>query len=106
MSKFSSVLAEELYAQSLDGFSDNEFGSTSEAPFRHWVLLDSTILTEDSQGFVDAEEFSDVQHARLRFDTIVAEAIAEMSPTCDGCNWVNDDCQGDGETCFNCGRAL
>ena len=52
--KFSSDLAEQLYGETPDETS----GSVEELGWFGLFKKERAILTEDSQGFVDAEEFS------------------------------------------------
>lgn len=72
-SKFANEIAEKYYEMSLDGSHDEEIGSVDElgwyAIFR---AIDSTgktvIVHEDSQGFVDAEEYTTEQGETAWYD--------------------------------------
>jgi len=59
--KFDSVEAEELYKESLNGGLDDEVGSVSEAGW--FGLMDTFILSEDSQGFVSLDSFGNRKEA-------------------------------------------
>jgi hypothetical protein len=78
-------MAEKLWEMSLDG-TDDEFGSTDEAPGRWWGLQTKTgvpgaqhaIVTQDSQGFVQYETYRTAKAARAWFNKIVREVSREM----------------------------
>lgn len=57
MGKFSSELAERLYALSLDSAQDETIGASDELGWYARFNAERAILGEDSQGFVDAEQF-------------------------------------------------
>ena len=68
MGKFGSERAEEFYGLSLDGGYDECCGDVQESGL--WACrFDSerVILTEDSQGFVDLEEFETAEEFNARW---------------------------------------
>ena len=100
-SKFGGDVCERLYEISMEG-CDEEYGNCSEPPCRWWGLITDVdvgdgdgyivhhaILTEDSQGFVDFEDYETEGDARKDFARIVDEVTKEMHEYHDD---PDDDC--------------
>tara|TARA_B100000745_G_C19978012_1_gene331214 strand:- start:301 stop:516 length:216 start_codon:yes stop_codon:yes gene_type:complete len=64
--KFSSDLAEQLYGET----PDEQSGSVDELGWFGLFRKERVILTEDSQGFVDAEQFSTPEEMRECWDLL------------------------------------
>lgn len=65
---------EELEAIYMDGNADYVSGDV-EAPTGHFYLVDSQIVTTDSQGFCNVETFLSGAHAKAEFDARQKEYI-------------------------------
>lgn len=65
--KYSTDLAERLYGET----PDQQAGSTDELGWFGLFLEEKTILTEDSQGFVDAEHFDTEEKVQEVWETLV-----------------------------------
>jgi hypothetical protein len=64
--KYSTDLAERLYGET----PDEQAGSVDELGWFGLFLEEKTILTEDSQGFVDAEHFDTKEKVQEVWETL------------------------------------
>lgn len=89
MSKFASDLAEELYALTVEGLQDEEFGDSEGFGWYALFKDEGVILSVDSQGFVTTREPVDVPAEwNLLRDANDWHTLGGLNESCDGLHLI------------------